>query len=46
MNEIKTEIPSTSDLAVTSILTAVENKIPLVSNLVKKTDYTTKVNEI
>ena len=27
-------------------LTAVENKIPSVSNLVKKTDYNTKVTEI
>ena len=27
-------------------MTAVENKIPNVSNLVKKTDYDTKVNEI
>ena len=26
-------------------MTAVENKIPNVSNLVKKTDYDTKVNE-
>ena len=27
-------------------MTAVENKIPNVSNLLKKTDYNTKVNEI
>ena len=27
-------------------MTAVENKIPNVSSLVKKTDYDTKVNEI
>ena len=27
-------------------MTAVENKIPNVSNLVKKTEYDTKVNEI
>ena len=27
-------------------LTAVENKIPSVSNLVRKTEYDTKVNEI
>ena len=27
-------------------MTAVENKVPNVSNLVKKTDYDTKVNEI
>ena len=35
-----------SNLATTSALTAVENKISIVSNLVKKTDYDTKVNEI
>ena len=33
-------------LVATSALTAVENKIPNVSNLVKKTDYDTKVNGI
>ena len=33
-------------MATTSSLTAVENKIPSVSNLVKKTDYNTKINEI
>ena len=37
INEVKTEIPSISGLATTSALTAVENKIPSVSNLVKKT---------
>ena len=39
-------IPSISDLATTSALTAVENKIPDVSSLVKKTDFNTKVTEI
>ena len=34
MNEVKTEIPSISGLA-TSALTAVEKKIPNVSNLVE-----------
>ena len=29
----------------TTALTAVENKIPIVSNLVKKTNYNTKINE-
>ena len=33
-------------LTTTSALTAVENKIPSVSNLVKKIDYDTKDNEI
>ena len=46
MKLIKTEIPIISDLATTSALTAVKNKIPNVSNLVQKTDYDTKVNEI
>ena len=36
INQIKAEIPSISGLATTSPLTAVENKTPNVSNLVKK----------
>ena len=39
INEVKGEIPSINNLATTTALTAVENKIPDVSNLVKKTDY-------
>ena len=39
-------MPSISGLATTSAMTAVESKIPNVSNLVKKTDYDTQVNEI
>ena len=35
-----------SNLAIKTALTTVENKIPSVSNLVKKTDYNTKVTEI
>ena len=35
----KNEIPSISGLATTCTLTAVENKIPSVRSLVKKTDY-------
>ena len=46
INEVKNEIPSITGLATTSALTAVENKIPDTSNLVKKTDYNTKVIEI
>ena len=34
MNQDKTEVPSISGLATTSVLTAVENKLPNVSNLV------------
>ena len=43
---MKTEIPSISGLATTSALTALENKVPSVSNLIQKTDYDTKVNKI
>ena len=39
-------MPSITSLATTSELTAVENKIPSVSNLVKKTDYNAKVSDI
>ena len=46
MNEVKGEIPSITNLATSSALTAVENQIPCVSNLVKKADYNTKINEI
>ena len=45
ITEIKSKIPSISGLATSSPLTAVENKIPLVSNLFKKT-ITQKLNEI
>ena len=40
------KIPSITNLATTTALTAIENKIPNVSNLVKKTDYNTKVSEV
>ena len=46
MNEVKTEIPSVTGLATTSALTTAENKIPSINNLVKKTDYDTKIGEI
>ena len=36
MNEVKGEIPSVTNLATTSALTAVENKIPSVSYLGKR----------
>ena len=45
-NEIKGEIPNITNLATTSTLTAVEIKMPSISNLVKKTDYNTKISEI
>ena len=37
---------SITNLATTTALTAVENKIPSVSNLVKKNDYNAKTNKI
>ena len=46
VTEIEGKIPSITDLAANSELTAVENKIPDVSSLVKKTDFNTKVTEI
>ena len=46
MNEVKAEIPNINSLAATITLTTVENKISDISNLVKKADYDTKVNEI
>ena len=46
ISEIESKISSISGLTTTSALTVVENKIPNVSNLVKKTDYNTKINEI
>ena len=38
ISEIKGKIPSITCLATNSALTAVENKIPDVSSLIKKTD--------
>ena len=35
-----------SSLATKTLLTIVENKIPDVSNLVKKTDYNTKIQKL
>ena len=40
------KIPSLSGLATNSALTAVEDKIPDVSNLVEKRDYVTKITEL
>ena len=44
--EIENNMPSIIGLATTSALTTVQNKIPDVSSLVKKTDYNTKITEI
>ena len=46
INEVKGEILSITNLTTTTALTTVENKTPNVSNLVKKTDYTTNIFEI
>ena len=46
VNEVKTKIPCISGLAITSALIVAQNKIPNVSNLVKKAYYDTKVHEI
>ena len=45
INEVNGEIPSITNLATTTALTTVENKIPNVSNLIKKSDYNAKLNE-
>ena len=46
INEVKDEIPIIINLATKTALIVVENKIPSVSNLVKKTDYNAKIKEI
>ena len=46
MNEIKNEILSITNLATTTALTAVENKIRNVSNLVKKVTIAQKLMKL
>ena len=46
ITEIESTIPSIAGLATNSALTIVENKIPVVSSSLKKTDYITKISEI
>ena len=46
ITDIENKILSLSGLAINAALTAVENKVPYVSSLVKKTDYNAKVNKI
>ena len=46
INEIKGEIPSTVGVATNTALNVVDNKIPDVSNLIKKTDYDAKISDI
>ena len=45
VSEIEAKMPSISCLAADSALTAVENKIPDTSNLVRKIDYGTKTSD-
>ena len=45
-NEVKNKIPNITNLATTTVFTAAEINIPNVINLVKKTDYNTKIGEI
>ena len=45
INDVKGKIPSITNLASTATLTAIENKMPNVSSLVKRTDYNTKISE-
>ena len=44
--EVKGEISNITSLATASSLTSVENQIHGVSDLVTKTDYNTKIDEI
>ena len=43
---LKEKIPNITGLATSSALSAVENKIPNVNNLLKKADYDTKIADI
>ena len=45
VSELENKMPSISGLATNSALTAVENKIPDVRSLVKKTNYDAKISE-
>ena len=45
LNNIGDKIRDITNLVTTTTLTAVENKVPNVKNLVKKTDYNTKSSE-
>ena len=46
INDVKHKIPSITNLGTITAFSAVEKKMYNVSNLVKKTDYNTKINEI
>ena len=44
--KLKKQVASITNLVTTTALISAQNKIPNVSNLVKETDYNTKINEI
>ena len=46
ITEIEGKIPNITGLATNSASTAVENTMPDVSSLVKKTDYNTEISKI
>ena len=46
INEVKDKTPNVNNLATTIALAVVENKIPNVSNLFRKTDHNAKVIKI
>ena len=46
INDVKNKIPYITNLATTGSVTAVESKIPNVTNVVKKTDYNTNISEL
>ena len=43
---LKKQVASITNLVTTTALISAQNKIPNVSNLVKETDYNTKINEL
>ena len=46
ITDIKSKIPSITGLATAAALNTMENKIPDISNLVKKADYDAKILDI
>ena len=46
IKEVQGEIPDITNLTTTTSLTAAENELPSVSNLVKQTEYNTTLDEI
>ena len=46
MTELKNKVPDNSSFGTKPTLTLVENKIPNVSSLVKKTNYDTEISEL